>query len=61
MSYKIVKNGDQFEIHELLSEQKISTHPSHEDATKRYRFLKKGGAFNGFTPSFFLISFKDKI
>lgn len=43
MSYKIVKNGDKFEIHELESEHIVAEFDDHAKASERYRFLKRGG------------------
>lgn len=61
MSYKIVKNGNKFEIHELESELIVGEYDDHAKASERYRFLKRGGAFSGFTPEFFLISVKNLV
>ena len=61
MAYKIVKNGENFEIHELASELIVGKYDSHAAASERYRFLKRGGSFSGFTPSFFLVSVKNLI
>ena len=61
MSYKIVKNGNQFEIHELESQLIVDVFNDHGKASERYRFLKRGGNFAGWTPAFFLISVKNLV
>ena len=61
MSHKIVKNGTTFEIKELATENVIGEFDSHAIASERYRFLKRGGAFGGWTPTFFLTSVKGYI
>ncbi len=58
MSYKIVKNGNKFEIHELESELVVGEFVDHSKASERYRFLKRGGSFAGFSPKFMLVSVK---
>jgi hypothetical protein len=52
--YKVEKdkNTQFFHVIELGTEQVIFKHSIYADAYKVYRFMKDGGAFHGWTPSF---------
>lgn len=45
-----------FGVYEKQTEQVIDFFYFHEDAEKIVDFMEKGGAFNGFTPTFMLRS-----
>ena len=42
-------------IFEFATEQVVHSSESKRDADKYKKFLERGGAFNGFTPSFMMI------
>lgn len=54
--YKIEKNKRKncFEIIELKTGFVVGSFKEYAPTGKRYRWLKNGGAFNGFTPRFIL-------
>lgn len=54
--YKLRKNHDimEFEVLEIETDQVVFSSCNYDVASKKYRFLNSGGAFNGFTPSFLL-------
>ena len=50
----------EYRIREVETEQIIKTGLTLEKAKKMKRFLNFGGGFNGYTPSFILLSAKTK-
>jgi hypothetical protein len=55
--YKIIKNSaGKFDLIELATEQVVGVFDDHGAAKKQYNRFKGGVAFNGWTPSFFLIN-----
>lgn len=46
------------QIIEIATNQVIGSISSKKKASEFYRFLNRGGAFDGFTPHFFLIDVK---
>ena len=61
MSYKIVKQNNEFRLYEIASKQYIKTFKKHNEANKYMKFLKNGGSWSGWTPSFILNINTDKI
>lgn len=47
-------------VYEHSTEQVVRKHYFEEDAKEYARFINRGGAFSGFTPSFMLIEFETK-
>jgi hypothetical protein len=56
--YSVIVSHDDDEylwnVYEKETEQVIESYYFEEDAVSRARFMESGGAFDGFTPSFFL-------
>lgn len=63
MTYKVIKSmtASKFEVIEISTESVIVSCERHDDAYRIYKHLKKGGGFSGFTPNFFLTSFKKAV
>jgi len=56
--YKISRNNNgKFELIEIESQLVINEYDDYNEAKSWYSKLKKGVAFEGWTPSFFLIQF----
>lgn len=47
-------------VFETATEQTIVSYYFEEDADKLANFMEKGGAFDGFTPAFFLVDVNPK-
>lgn len=60
-NYRVVKNDDMWEIIETQTNQIIRSFKDEEKAKKLNRHLKGGGGFNGWTPSFFLLSNRNRM
>lgn len=58
MNYKIVEKYNTFDVFEKATESVISSFSDKEEARKFLRFLNLGGAFDSWTPNFFLKSMK---
>lgn len=48
-------------VFEFATDQVVNHFVNQKDASKYIKFLKNGGAFNGFTPTFITTSVKDYI
>ena len=59
MNYKIVPNGNVFDVLETATNLVIYT-SNHKEAKLFMRKLNLGGGFDGWTPTFFLKTFKIK-
>ena len=54
INYKIVENNKEYHVLEKQTESIIRLFKKKKEAVEYCRFLNLGGAFDGFTPSFFL-------
>lgn len=54
MNYKIVNENDKFVVFEVPTEQPIRAFKNKADAKHFLKHLNYGGAFDGWTPDFFL-------
>ena len=54
--YKIEKNKvtEEFSLYEISTGITLGIFSEHGNAKKVYNFMKNGGAFNGWTPTFIL-------
>lgn len=53
--YKYAKREGVWEVRENATDQVVDKFPTHDMAAKRARFMERGGAFAGWTPSFILV------
>lgn len=63
MNYKLVENTNDRKLYDVLetsTEQVVASYSEYNEARKFMRFLNLGGGFDGWTPSFFLKTFKIK-
>jgi hypothetical protein len=56
MKYKFMKRDGKWIVFEVDTEQVIDTFAFEADARKMARFMNRGGAFAGWTPTFMMIS-----
>lgn len=56
MDYSVKKTKKLWGVYEHQTNQFIKTFPQKKEAIEYMSFLTKGGAFDGFTPSFMLKS-----
>lgn len=52
--YEVMKRENDWVVHEAQTDQIIRAFGNEMDAQKYRKFLARGGAFNGYTPSFIL-------
>lgn len=52
--YKLTKNGEEFDLVEIQTEQLIKKSSDYTELKNIYKFMRDGGAFSGWTPSFML-------
>ena len=58
MSYRVEKEKGQYQIIEKDTELVVMELKAHEEARVLCRSLNLGSGFDGFTPTFFTLSFK---
>ena len=59
MSYFVQQNATSYDIVEKDTNEVVFTYSGKTIADKMCRSLNLGSGFNGYTPSFFCISYKD--
>lgn len=58
-AYSMIKEGKTFKIHENSTDHIVFECKKEREAYKKLTFFNMGGAFDGWTPSFFLIKFPE--
>lgn len=59
MGYNVKENAGVFEIIERGTDLVVANRKSNEEARKLARSLNLGAGFNGFTPTFFTLTYPD--
>lgn len=63
MNYKLQENSKDkslYDVFETTTDQVVASYGEFSEARKKLRFLNLGGGFDGWTPSFFLKTFRIK-
>ena len=58
--YKLIEENKIYNVFEIATEQVIKSFTDKTEAKKLLRHLNRGGGFNGWTPTFFMVPLKIK-
>jgi hypothetical protein len=61
MNYKIITENNTYSVFENATDQIIKSFPDRNDAKNFMRKLNLGCFFDGWTPTFFMVSVADKL